>query len=116
MYRTIGPGHHRHFRWSKLLAALVLAAVHACVHRLHESSPELITAEGIASTGGNNPRAAVVLETAERNLYPVDLDDEARLALEGTLPARLQVTGHSYLGNWQRRQFAHLRPTDPVPL
>ena len=72
---------------------------------------DVITVEGQASVRGNTPFTAVMLETDQRNLYVLALDEADRHTLERELPARLRITGVLYLGDWNGLPYAHLRPT-----
>ena len=72
---------------------------------------DVITVEGRASVRGNTPFTAVMLETDQRNLYVLALDDADRQTLENDLPARLRITGVLYVDDWNGVPYAHLRPT-----
>ena len=72
---------------------------------------DVITVEGQASVRGNTPFTAVMLETNQRNLYVLALNDADRQALERDLPARLRITGILYVDDWNGVPYAHLRPT-----
>ena len=72
---------------------------------------EMITVEGQASVRGNTPFTAVLLETSQRNLYVLVLDDAERQALEADLPTRLRVTGMLSIDTWNGIRYAHLKPT-----
>ena len=72
---------------------------------------DVITVEGRASVRGNTPFTAVMLETDQRNLYVLVLDDADRQTLERELPARLRITGVLYVDDWNGVPYAHLRPT-----
>lgn len=72
---------------------------------------DVITVEGQLSVRGNTPFTAVLLETDQRNLYVLALDDADRRALEPGLPARYRITGVLYANTWNGHPYAHLKPT-----
>ena len=72
---------------------------------------EVITVEGEASVRGHTPFTTIMLETSQRNLYVLVLDDAERQALEATLPARLRITGILTVDTWNGFRYAHLKPT-----
>lgn len=51
---------------------------------------------------GNEPFAAYVLETSDRNTYVLVFPEAVET------PARLQVTGRLYLGEWMGQSYAHI--------
>jgi len=73
---------------------------------------DVITVEGRVSVRGNMPLTALVLETEQRTLYVLVLDEADAAAWEPNLPARLRVTGHLYADDWNGFRYAHLRATN----
>jgi hypothetical protein len=63
---------------------------------------DIITVEGMVTVRGNEPFAAYVLETSDRNTYVLVFPE----AVEN--PARLRVTGRLYLGEWDGQSYAHI--------
>lgn len=66
------------------------------------SDAETITVEGMVTVRGNEPFAAYVLETSDRNTYVLVFPEAVET------PARLRVTGRLYLGEWMRQSYAHI--------
>lgn len=63
---------------------------------------DTITVEGMVTVRGNEPFAAYVLETSDRNTYVLVFPEAVET------PARLQVTGRLYLGEWDGQSYAHI--------
>ncbi len=95
--------------WLKTWWPAVAIGACGCALSVPILETETITVMGVATVRGNVPFTTVMLETEERNLYVLVLDDEQRAALDRTLPARLRVTGELYRGEWHGRPIAHLR-------
>ena len=74
------------------------------------TSDDVITVEGQVSVRGNTPFTALMLETAQRNLYVLVMSEAKRKALQPTLPGRFRITGAVYADDWNGRPYAHLRP------
>ena len=72
---------------------------------------DVITVEGQVSVRGNTPFTVVMLETDQRNLYVLALDENERRTLEPGLPARYRITGLLYADTWNGQPYAHLNPT-----
>ena len=83
-------------------AACVLAACLVSCATDRVSETDTITVEGMVTVRGNEPFAAYVLETSDRNTYVLVFPE----AMEN--PARLQVTGRLYLGEWMGESYAHI--------
>lgn len=75
-----------------------------------------ITVAGIASVRGNEPFTAVVLETEQRNVYVLTLDDDERSRLQREAPLHVRVTGTVYKDTWGGRPLAHLRVQTWAPV
>ena len=71
------------------------------------SDTDIITVEGMVTVRGNEPFAAYVLETSDRNTYILAFPEAAETPAPET-PARLQVTGRLYLGEWEGQSYAHI--------
>ncbi len=63
---------------------------------------DTITVEGMVTVRGNEPFAAYVLETSDRNTYVLIFPEAVET------PARLQVTGRLYLGEWMGQSYTHI--------
>lgn len=66
------------------------------------SDADIITVEGMVAVRGNEPFAAYVLETSDRNTYVLVFPEAVET------PVRLQVTGRLYLGEWMGQPYAHI--------
>lgn len=74
----------------------------------------VITVEGTVNSFGAEPFAAVVLNSAERNSWVLELSAADRDRL--MMPARVRVTGSVYAADWQGRTRAHMRVRDLILL
>ena len=71
------------------------------------SDTDIITVEGMVTVRGNEPFAAYVLETSDRNTYILTFPEVAETPAPET-PARLHVTGRLYLAEWEGQSYAHI--------
>ena len=69
----------------------------------------MIALEGTLSQRGSEPYTALVLETNQRNLYVLNLDEMQRDVLAVDAPKRVRVTGTLYEDTWNGRAMAHIR-------
>ena len=83
-------------------AACVLATCLVSCTTDRVSEADTITVEGMVAVRGNEPFAAYVLETSDRNTYVLIFPEAVET------PARLQVTGRLYLGEWMGQSYAHI--------
>ena len=88
-------------------AACVLATCLVSCTTDRVSDTDIITVEGMVTVRGNEPFAAYVLETSDRNTYVLTFPEVAETPAPET-PARLQVTGRLYLGEWEGHSYAHI--------
>ena len=88
-------------------AACVLATCLVSCTTDRVSDTDIITVEGMVTVRGNEPFAAYVLETSDRNTYVLTFPEVAETPAPET-PARLQVTGRLYLGEWEGQSYAHI--------
>lgn len=115
--RTEPPGAHRAGIWNtccaysiRLYQKYAIFACVACVLSVclvscatdRVSEADAITVKGMVTVRGNEPFAAYVLETSDRNTYVLIFPE----AIE--TPARLQVTGRLYIGEWMGQSHAHI--------
>ena len=91
-----------------LVTALPVAALFAGGCAFPDTPPpdEPITVEGRVAVRGNEPFAAYVLRTDDRNAYVLTFESGAD---RPQTPAHLRVTGTLYLDDWNGRPYAHLR-------
>ena len=66
-----------------------------------------ISTTGTVTVRGNEPFTAVVLTTADRNSYILELTPDQRTAL--VTPSEQDVTGLLFLADWNGRPYAHIR-------
>lgn len=85
--------------------AFLVFALNGCAPR-KISDPPPITVEGEVMARGNEPFAAYVLETPDRNFYVLRMSDSLRA--DFSTPALVRVTGRVYLDEWDGRPFAHI--------
>lgn len=91
------------------MAMILLFAAPAC-RSASPPSGDVITVSGEVTVRGNEPFAAYVLETADRNFYVLEMDPETARAI--STPSHAEITGEVYLAEWNGRPFAHLRVID----
>lgn len=72
--------------------------------------------EGTVTYRGNEPFAALVLETDQRNLYLLNMADMQTDAIAPSTPMRVRATGTLYIEEWNGQPFAHLRVTTLIDL
>ena len=83
-------------------AACVLATCLVSCTTDRAPEADTITVEGMVTVRGNEPFAAYVLETSDRNTYVLVFPEAVET------PARLRVTGRLYLGEWDGQSYAHI--------
>lgn len=69
----------------------------------------IVALEGTLSQRGSEPYTALVLETNQRNIYVLNLDEMQRDALTIDAPRVVRVTGMLYEDTWNGRAIAHIR-------
>ena len=94
--------HSRHKYAILACAAWVLATGLVSCTTDRVSGTDIITVEGMVTVRGNEPFAAYVLETSDRNSYILVFPEAVET------PARLRVTGRLYLGEWDGQSYAHI--------
>lgn len=70
-------------------------------------SQHIITVEGQVSSRGNEPFAAQMLETDDRNLYVLNLDGAPQTSF--IYGRRYRIEGRLYLDDWNSFPYAHLQ-------
>lgn len=100
-----------------LFLTLVLLGM-GCASSGPATEPEgtTIVVEGTLSMRGNEPFTALVLETAERNTYVLNVDDMQQEVLDYGTPVRARVSGILYQDTWNGQPYAHLRVTSILDL
>lgn len=89
-----------------LVAGLLLLT--GCMTAEPSAQPQhIITVEGQVSSRGNEPFAAQMLETDDRNLYVLNLDDAPQTSF--IYGRRYRIEGRLYLGEWNSFPYAHLQ-------
>lgn len=86
-------------------AVVMAAALLASACATNRTPPaDVVTVEGVVTVRGNEPFAAYVLETEDRNFYVLDFEE----ATPPDTPAGLRVTGRLYRGEWDGRPYARI--------
>lgn len=88
---------------------LVASLFAACAAPQATSTTDTITVEGTVTYRGNEPFSALVLETDQRNLYVLNVDDMQADAIASNTPMRVRATGTLYRDEWNGQPIAHLR-------
>jgi hypothetical protein len=92
------------------LAALLfmVLATGACAS-LSSSHADELTVEGLVTVRGHEPFAVLVLETAHRNSYVLDIPEDERIRLQNAAPGHFRISGNTFLAEWYGRPYTHLR-------
>lgn len=96
-----------------LLSCLLFALLPGCAATAPPPA-EVITVEGRIARRGNEPFTALMLATADRNLYVLTFDDGP--VPDFSVVTRYRVTGRLYLDTWNSYRWAHLRVHSVEPV
>lgn len=95
-------------RWPlALLVGFCLFLAGCAASTTTTGSQHIITVEGHVSSRGNEPFAAQMLETDNRNLYVLNLEDAPQTSF--IYGRRYRIEGRLYLGEWNSYPYAHLQ-------
>lgn len=85
----------------------LLLVTTGCASTQTTGSQHVITVEGQVSTRGNVPFTAQMLETDQRNLYILNVEDAPVTSF--TYGRMYRITGRLYKDDWNSYPYAHLQ-------